>query len=122
MPFAHSAQDQAERWLRALRLHGEVGATMQALGVGEAPLATGSDPLPTGADVRPLGDEAVERVVRRASELAASRQSSSVCTVDLLFALFEIYGGLIDRALYVRGSSREELIQRLAASHLEAGC
>ena len=26
MPFAHSAEDEAERWLRALRLHGQVGA------------------------------------------------------------------------------------------------
>ena len=24
MPFAHSAEDEAERWLRALRLHGQV--------------------------------------------------------------------------------------------------
>ena len=32
MPFAHSAEDVAERWLRALRLHGLVGATLQALG------------------------------------------------------------------------------------------
>ena len=32
MPFAHSAEDEAERWLRALRLHGQVGATLQALG------------------------------------------------------------------------------------------
>ena len=43
MPFAHSAEDEAERWLRALRLHGQVGAALQALGVGEAPLMTGSD-------------------------------------------------------------------------------
>ncbi len=42
MPFAHSAEDEAERWLRALRLHGHVGTTLQALGVGEAPLTTGS--------------------------------------------------------------------------------
>jgi maleate isomerase len=33
MPFAHSAEDEAERWLRALRLHGQVGAALQALGV-----------------------------------------------------------------------------------------
>ena len=24
IPFAHSAEDEAERWLRALRLHGQV--------------------------------------------------------------------------------------------------
>jgi hypothetical protein len=43
MPFAHSAEDEAERWLRALRLHGQVGTALQALGVGEAPLMTGTD-------------------------------------------------------------------------------
>ena len=44
MPFAHSAEDEAERWLRALRLHGQVGSALQALGVGESPLMTGRTP------------------------------------------------------------------------------
>ena len=35
MPFARSAEEQAERWLRVLRLHGEVGIALQALGVSE---------------------------------------------------------------------------------------
>ena len=122
MPFSHSAADQAERWLRVLRLHGQVGAAMQALGVGEAPLMTGSEPAPADPGGPPLGDEAVERVVTRAGELAVERKATTVCTVDILFALFEIYGGLIDRALYVRGSSREELIERLPTDHVEAGC
>lgn len=121
MPFSHSAEDQAERWLRVLRLHGEVGAAMQALGVGEAPLMTRSEPQPAHSVSPPLGDEAVDRVVTRAAELAFERQSQSVCTVDLLFALFEIYGGLIDRALYVRGSSRKELLDRLPREHVEGG-
>jgi hypothetical protein len=37
MAFAHSADDEAERWLRVMRLHGQVGDVLQALGVGEAP-------------------------------------------------------------------------------------
>ena len=69
-----------------------------------------------------MGDEAVERVVARAGELAVERKATTVCTVDILLALFEIYGGLIDRALYVRGSSREELTERLPNDHVEAGC
>jgi hypothetical protein len=40
----------------------------------------------------------------------------------VLFALFEIYGGLIDRALYIRGASREELIERLPGKQVGAGC
>jgi hypothetical protein len=37
-----------------------------------------------------------------------------VATVDVLFAVFEVYGRTFDRALYIRGTSREELIERLA--------
>jgi hypothetical protein len=122
MPFSHSAADQAERWLRVLRLHGQVGAAMQALGVSEAPLMTGSDPMPDASGGPPLGDEVVERVVRRADELATERQTGCVCTLDVLFALFEIYGGLIDRALYIRGSSRAELIEQLPGGRVEASC
>jgi len=122
MPFSHSAEDQAERWLRVLRLHGEVGSALQALGVGEAPLETAAAPIPAGAGGPRPGDDPVERVVRRARELALERRSASVCTVDLLFALLEIYGGLLDRALYLRGSSREELIERLPGGGVEAGC
>lgn len=121
MAFSRSAEDQAERWLRALRLHGQVGAALQALGVGEAPLSTGSAPGAHHPGGPPLGDEAVERVVRRAGELARQRRASSICTVDLLFALFEIYGGLMDRALYVRGATRVELLERLPADMVEAG-
>ena len=118
MPFSHSAEDQAERWLRTLRLHGQVGSALQAMGVGESPLMTGSDPPDPQADGGPpLGEEAVDRVVERACELATQRRADCVCTVDLLFALFEIYGGLIDRALYLRGGSRQELLERLSADH-----
>ena len=38
IPFARSREEEAERWLRILRLHGEAGAALQALGVSEAPL------------------------------------------------------------------------------------
>ena len=38
MPFARTPEAEAERWLRVLRLHGEVGAALQALGVSEGPL------------------------------------------------------------------------------------
>jgi hypothetical protein len=33
----------------------------------------------------------------------------------VLFAVFEVYGKSFDRALYVRGATREELFERLAA-------
>ncbi len=122
MPFSHSAEDQAERWLRALRLHGRVGTAMQALGVGERPLVKAGEPQRELPGQPPLEDEAVERVIRRAKELAAEHQAGAACTVDLLFALFEIYDGLIDQALYLRGSSCQELIERLPGNEVEAGC
>ncbi len=35
MPFARTPEGEAERWLRVLRLHGEAGIALQALGVSE---------------------------------------------------------------------------------------
>jgi hypothetical protein len=120
MSFSHSTEDEAERWLRALRLHGQVGAALQALGIGEAPLMTGSEPNGEPAGSPPLGTEATERVAVRAEELASSRDAEAIGTVDLLFAVIELYGRRFDRALYLRGSSREELIERLAESERPA--
>jgi hypothetical protein len=120
MPFAHSAEDEAERWLRALRLHGQVGATLQALGVGEAPLMTGSDREEDGPGTPPMGADVLDEVTRRASDFAAAREAETVGTPDILFAVFDVYGKLFDRVLYLRGTGRDELVERLAgagASH-----
>lgn len=117
MPFSHSARDQAERWLRALRMHGEVGAAMQALGVGEAPLATErGEPAEPAAGGPPLRDGDVESVVRRAEVVAAERRAEKVTTADLLFAVAGVYGPLLDDALERRGASRQEVIDKLADS------
>jgi hypothetical protein len=121
MPFAHSAEDEAERWLRAIRLHGQVGATLQALGVGEAPLMTGSEAEPDGPGTPPKGAEVLDEVTRRAGEFAASREAETVSTADVLFAVFEVYGKLFDRVLYLRGTSREELVERLAGAGVSPG-
>jgi hypothetical protein len=109
MPFAHSAEDEAERWLRALRLHGQVGATLQALGVGESPLTEES----TGHETPPLGPGALDEVARRAADFAAGREAQTAGTTDLLFAVFDVYGELFDRTLYLRGTGREELVEKL---------
>ena len=114
MPFAHSAEDEAERWLRALRLHGQVGAALQSLGVGEAPLMTGSEPEDPGTP--PMGADVLDEVTRRAGGLAAARDAETVGTPDLLFAVLDVYGKLFDRVLYLRGTSREELAERLAGA------
>jgi len=38
---------------------------------------------------------------------------ATVGTPDLLFAVLDVYGRLFDRVLYLRGTSREELAERL---------
>jgi hypothetical protein len=121
VPFAASPEDEAERWVRVMRLHGWVGTVLQSLGVGEAPLETPAQPSSVRLlRRRPLGEDVVEMVTQRAHELALGRGAGAVCTVDILFALFAVYGKTFDRALYVRGTSREELIERLPAD-VEAG-
>jgi hypothetical protein len=112
IPFAHSREDEAERWVRVLRMHGQVGGVLQGLGVGEAPLATIAD-RPEDRTAR--GRTSVTEVGAGARRYAAGRGAKLVSTVDVLFAVFEAYGGAFDRALYVRGATREELVERLAA-------
>jgi len=117
IPFAHSAEDEAERWLRAMRLHGQVGSTLQALGVGESPLMTGSDHDHSGGHGTPnLGPDVLDDVTRRASEFGQARNADNVGTTDILFAVLDVYGKLFDRALYMRGTSRDELVERLTAA------
>ena len=113
VPFAHSPEDEAERWVRVLRMHGWVGAALQSLGVGEAPLETTAQPVSL-LRRRPLGEDIVDIVTAQAYELARGRGAGAVCTVDVLFALFAVYGKTFDRALYIRGTGREELLERLA--------
>ena len=122
IPFAHSAEDEAERWLRAMRLHGQVGSTLQALGVGESPLMTGSEQdHPEGHGTPPLGADVLEDVTDRAAEFATGRGAENVGTTDILFAVFEVYDKLFDRVLYMRGTSRDELSERLAGAAAHGG-
>jgi hypothetical protein len=121
IPFAHSAEDEAERWLRAMRLHGQVGSMLQALGVGEAPLMTGSEHEHSEGHGTPnLGPDVLDDVTTRASQFAEARDAETVGTPDILFAVFDVYDKLFDRALYMRGTSREELVERLTAASAAA--
>jgi len=121
IPFATSVQDEAARWLRVLRLHGQVGVTLQALGMPEAPLETGTAGPPKETEERrPRDLDPVVEVTRMSRQLALRRNADVTGTVDVLFALLAVYGKTFDRALYARGTSREELLQCLAA-RAEAG-
>jgi hypothetical protein len=115
IPFASSREDEAERWVRLLRLHGQVGGALQALGVGEAPLATTAEPVAdTARRARLRTENPVSLVTAAARGFARKRGAQLVATVDVLFAVLEVYGKAFDRALYIRGTSRDELVERLA--------
>jgi len=116
IPFAHSREDEAERWLRAMRLQGEVGRLMQALGVGEAPLLASDSTQPEG-HTKPLGETGVEQVAQTAELLAAERGAESIGTQHLLLAVCDVYGELFERTLYVRGTSSAELIEHFDDPH-----
>jgi hypothetical protein len=115
MGFAHSREDEAERWLRVLRMHGRVGEALQALGVPEAPLMTYARPAPSPSAPPQADTDPVDVVCRRAVRMAAARAADRVGTLDLLFAVLATYGGAFDRALYIRGTSRDELLERLVS-------
>jgi hypothetical protein len=128
MPFARTPEDEAERWLRVLRLHGEAGIALQALGVSEGALPVSGDGGPPvsshGADNEPSapagrGDDAASRdsvtaVAQQAVRLAEQRGADGVCTRDLLVAVIRIYGADFDRVLRAHGTDRDEVLERLA--------
>jgi hypothetical protein len=119
LPFAGTREEEAERWLRILRLHGEAGATLQGLGVSEGPLEeheqAASAPAARG------GEGAVADVGARATELAGDRGAQSVQSRDVLVAVMHVYGEDFDRVLRVHGTDRAEVLERLDAADGDAG-
>ena len=63
-----------------------------------------------------MGPDVLDEVTGRAGEFAASREAETVGTPDILFAVLDVYGKLFDRALYLRGTSRDELVERLTSA------
>jgi hypothetical protein len=120
MPFARTPEAQAERWLRILRLHGEAGITLQALGVGEARLEELVEgPIPKSVN---RGDDRdmVEQVAAHARRITTQRGSAGVTTSDVLLAVMRVYGVYFDRVLRAHGTDRDEVIERLGVE-LPAG-
>ncbi len=118
MPFARTPEGEAERWLRVLRLHGESGIALQALGVSEGAFETedgeGHEREPAPAASAPDRDP-VALVSEQAVEIAARRGAGGVGTKDLLLAVMRIYGEEFDRVLRAHGTDRAEVLARLAA-------
>ncbi|HEV3093874.1 MAG TPA: hypothetical protein VGY30_05095 [Solirubrobacteraceae bacterium] len=124
MPFARTPEAEAERWLRILRLHGEAGAVLQALGVSEgrldehahdADLEYPPDSADRGSETPSVGQrpDPVERVIDEAVGIAGRRGRSGVATTELLLAVVCVYGADFDRVLRAHGTDRDELVQRL---------
>ena len=116
IPFSDSAESEAEHWLRILRMHGEVGNAMQALGVGERPLEGERMPGTGAQRFRRGGENVVDLVTARAVKIARTRSAKLVGTIDVFEAVRDIYGGFFDDVLYAHGASAEELLERLATA------
>jgi len=123
LPFARTPEAEAERWLRVLYMHGEVGIVLHALGVGEGPLRApfeGADRergAPAGAGDR----DAVALVIEQAIHIAGRRGAARVATTDLLLAVMRVYGAAFDRVLQAHGANRDEVIERLGAGEPAPG-
>jgi hypothetical protein len=126
MPFARTPEDEAERWLRVLRTHGEAGVALHALGVSEGPLETSHGDAPERQRSAPTVDgaggdrDAVALVTEQALDIASRRDAGCVGTLDLLMAVMRIYGEEFDRVLHAHGTDRGEVLERLAAAYRSA--
>jgi hypothetical protein len=116
MPFARTRDAALERWLRILRLYGEAGAALQALGVGEGRLPeSGEQDAHAGARTAPvpMDEDSAERVGELACEIAHEMHDEPITTKHLLLALMRLYGAEFDRVLAAHGAQRADLMQRL---------
>ena len=116
IPFSDSAESEAEHWLRILRMHGEVGSAMQALGVGERPLEGDRKPEGGPHRFRRGGENVVDLVTSRAVKIARTRSATLVGTVDVFEAVRDIYGSYFDDVLYSHGAGADELLERLSSA------
>ena len=114
LPFAGSAEAEAERWLRILRVHGEASLILSSVGVTEAPQGEREHEAEEHAPRLGGGEQdAVARVTDAACQRAAKRGADVIDTSDILIAVAEVYGDAFDRALRAHGTSRKEVLELL---------
>jgi hypothetical protein len=106
------AADQAERWLRILRLHGRAGQALQRLGIRELPPATVAEP-PKSTSSRLAPGSAQWTVIESAAGLARTAGAPTTDTVHVLFAVRAVFGSSLDRALYGHGVTWEQVTTQL---------
>jgi hypothetical protein len=114
LPFARTQEDEVERWLRVLRLHGDVATSLQSVGIGESALQRAHKPVSSpGLGREPSGTDAVDLVTERAGRIAAEHGAASIGTTDVLRAVMDVYRDEFDRVLESYGTDRAELLERL---------
>jgi hypothetical protein len=118
MPFARSEADQAERWLRVLRAHGEAGAVLKGLGMspeaGAPPPAEEPAGDPSSFRAASAPGDAVTAVAELAGRIARERHARAVGTIDVLVAAMRVYGPAFDRALEAHGTNRRAVLRAVA--------
>lgn len=115
LPFACTPEDAAERWLRVLRLHGQAGAALQALGVSEGSLRRPAQDEREWAPAAEGDRDAIARVLEHAAGHADRRGAAGVATPDVLMAVMDVYGADFERVLRAHGTDRDEVIEQLGA-------
>jgi hypothetical protein len=110
LPFARSDSEQAERWLRILRVNGAVGNAMQGIGLPEYPLVADVGPPP--AD--PCRPDALALVIEAAERNARERDGEAITTEDVFVGVTATYGPAFDHALAIRGTTAAEVLERMA--------
>lgn len=112
--FAEGPEQEAERWLRALRGGGLAGRALLAAGVGDEPSVTATHGPATLIDER-TGHERVDGVMAEARLVARERGAATLSSADLLRACLEVYGEAMATLLSTRGSSPRQVLEHLDA-------
>jgi hypothetical protein len=111
MPFANTNCEEAERWLRILRVNGAVGNAMQALGLPEVPFE--SCPPLEGED--PCHPGSVDAVIATAvGEQYARGGADAITTEDLFAGVRAVYGPAFEGVLAARGTTSSEVLELVA--------
>jgi hypothetical protein len=123
IPFARTPEDEAERWLRVLRQHGEAGIALQALGVSEGSVQVQDESADRARTAPGSGGDrdVVAQVTEDAVQMASRRGAAGVATTDVLMAVMHVYGADFDRVLQAHGADRDEVIERLGALAVDPG-
>lgn len=121
MPFAQTAEEQAERWLRILGRYGEAAVVLAAIGVSETGLR---DPSGGADQPKPVPEtDVIATVTDHAGRIATQRGATKVGTTDLLLGVMCLYGEVFDRVLAAHGADINELAGHVAiADRAMADC